>query len=374
MSNFKRIKRHLKALKDDPRLGGVTPESMARFRAQIQEAIGEPEVPTPSLSVMYWEFFKSNTFQYLSKPVIAGAFSVVVIASGWLTTVRASDSLPGETLYSVKMITERAQLRLASLDRKAVLHTEFAGRRLQEASELRADQDTSNDDLVHGALEAYKQEVASAATNLRQLKDEGDEAVLATATSVQQNLQAIDTTIDQAAADSSTAQASQDAIEAKEAANVVSNVATDVVVEVHEEQPDDASAQEVKQMFKDKLGKIEARQRFDVARIQVIRQALVDKSLDFGDFTLPTSNQLSAYEYTITSADLELSRIMNMFAAGGYRNAFQGLQAIDTTLLEVEAELAQLEMVIMTAKAQVPAPQPDTTESNLETQTTTDSL
>lgn len=341
--------RHLKANKHHPQLGGLDSDSMTRLRSRLQDAIGEPEV-TPSVSVMYWEFIKSNTFQYLSKPVIAGAFSFVVIASGWLTTVRASDSLPGETLYSVKMISERAQLRLASLDRKAVLHTEFAGRRLQEAGELRDDQDSSNDNLVHDAMEAYKQEVASAADNLRQLKDEGDESTLATATSVQQNLQAIDTTIDQVAADSATAEASQEAFAAKEATKAVSDIATNVVVEVHEEQQTDLSEDELKNLFKDRLGQIAARQRFDLERIKVIRTALSDKTIVYVEGTVPKIAELNTFEYLIVSFDEDLNVIMNNFAAGGYRSAFASLQEIDRALLETESELARIEITIMDAK------------------------
>ena len=45
---------------------------------------------------------------------------------------------------------------------------------------------------------------------------------------------------------------------------------------------------------------------------------------------------------------------MNSFAAGGFRTAFATLQEIDTSLLAIEAQLAQIEITIMNARAQPP--------------------
>ena len=348
---MKNLKTTFQAHKHHPALGGMSDAAFARVRARVQEAVASE--PTPSVASMYMEYLKWNASQYISRPVVAGAFSLVMVAGGWITTVRAADSLPGETLYSVKMITEKTQLKLASLDRRAVLHTEFAGRRLQEASDLAA-HDDSNAPLVRETIEAYKQEVASAGENLRQLKDAGDATALATATSVQQNLQAIDTSIDEVVAESSTPEATQDALTAKEVTKEVSNVATTVAVEVHEEEQSELSAHELKQMFKSELGQIEARQRFDLERIEVIRAALHDDTINYEGFTVPTDDELLAFEYPIVAIDSQLSQAMSNFAAGGYRTAFETLQAIDGSLLEIEAQLAQVEITIMTARTQVP--------------------
>ncbi len=349
-----KLLKQLKSLKHDPQFGGMDQAANAESWKRISAAISSDdrfEVVPVAAGASYGFWVLS---EYISKPVMAGAFSVAVIASGWMTTVRASDSLPGETLYSVKMITERTQLKLASLDRKAVLHTEFAGRRLQEASDL---QEESTDDLVSAplvreAIEAYKQEVASAGENLRQLKDEGGETALATATSVQQNLQAIDTNIDSVASESGSVETTQDALDAKVVTQEVSQVATTVAVEVHEEDQSELSANELKQMYKTQLGEIEARQRFDLERIDVIRAALADEAVSYEGFTIPTSDELLAYEYPIVAVDSLLSQSMNNFAAGGFRSAFATLQEIDSSLLGIEAELAQIEITIMTARQQ----------------------
>ncbi len=353
----KSLLKQFKRFKHDPRFGGMDEAAKSASWAKIAAAIGVDDEPVEQPALQGVSYGTWLLTQYLSKPALVGTFSVVVIASGWLTTVRASDSLPGDALYSVKMITEKAQIKLASLDRRAVLHTEFAGRRLQEASDLQ-DESTNEAEsapLVREAIEAYKQEVASAGENLRQLKDEGGETALATATSVQQNLQDIDTSIDAVVAESVSAEATQDALDAKEVTKVVSEVATTVAVEVHEEDQSDLSAYELKQMFKSELGQIEARQRFDLERIEVIRAALADEAIAYEGFVVPTADELLAFEYPIVAVDSLLSQAMNNFAAGGFRSAFEKLQEIDTSLLAIEAQLAQIEITIMEARAQTPA-------------------
>ncbi len=350
---MKSLKAKMKALKREPRLGAMSEASFQKIRARLHEAI--EETPTPSVSEMYFEYLKWHMAQFLSKPVMAGAFSLVIVAGGWITTVSAADSLPGEKLYSVKMLTEKAQLKLASLDRRAVLHTEFAGRRLQEATDLQGAEDNSqNAELVRNAIEAYKQEVASAGDNLRQLKDEGGESALATASSVSQNLQDIGAAIDQVVADSASAEATQDVLVAKEITSEVSEVATTVVMEVHEEQQSALSERELKEMFKTELGQVEARQRFDLERIEVVRAALADTSITYDGLTVPTSEQLIGYEYPIVAVDSLLSQAMSSFAIGGFRTAFATLQTIDSSLLDIEAELAQIEIMIMNARIQTP--------------------
>lgn len=354
-----KVLKQLKSLSHDSRFGGMDQTAKTASWARIAEAIG---AETKSVAVattvggIDFEYLKWNFSQHISRPALAGAFSVVMVAGGWMTTVNAANSLPGDTLYSVKMITEKTQIKLASLDRKAVLHTEFAGRRLQEATDLQAvsTHDPESALLVHDTIEAYKQEVASAGLSLRQLKDEGSETTLATASSVQQNLRVADTAIDTVVAESDSVEATQEALAAKEVTNEVNQVATTVAVEVHEEQLTEMSAQELKQMFKSQLGLIEARQRFDIKRLDVIRLALANDSLVFTGLTVPTADELLSYEYPVVAIDSLLSQAMNNFAAGGFRTAFETLQTIEASLLEVESKLAPIEITIMDARAQTP--------------------
>lgn len=74
------------------------------------------------------------------KPVtaIAGILIVVLLAGGG-TAYAAQGSLPGDTLYPVKLLTENAQTTLALRPEKKVeLEVNFANRRLEELQKLQA--------------------------------------------------------------------------------------------------------------------------------------------------------------------------------------------------------------------------------------------
>jgi hypothetical protein len=71
--------------------------------------------------------------------VIVAIFAFLVAGTG--TVAAASDSLPGDTLYAVKLATERVQLAFTFSDTgKAKLEAKFAGRRAEEMARI-ADRD-----------------------------------------------------------------------------------------------------------------------------------------------------------------------------------------------------------------------------------------
>lgn len=76
--------------------------------------------------------------QYVFRPALITFLIIGVISTGWIASVSASmNSLPGDTLYSLKIATERAQLVMAAgANNKAKLQVEFAGRRLEEVSKI----------------------------------------------------------------------------------------------------------------------------------------------------------------------------------------------------------------------------------------------
>ena len=354
----KHLIQQLKRLKDDPRYKS-SEEVLERNWAKIAEAIGPSANENPGLMATLPSYGTWLINQYISRGAVAGAFSLLIIAGGWMTTVRAADSLPGETLYSVKKLSEKAQLRLASFDRRAVLHTTFAERRIQEAADLHAtgNQNPEKASLVKEALEASKQEIASAKQDLQSLNASGNAQTLATAISVQANLQNLEVRLDDVVADGGATETAEDALAVKELSKEASDVATDVAVEVHEEQQTEDSAHEITGLFKKTLGEIEARQRFDLQRVQVIRAALNDGSINYDGLVIPDNDDLLAHEHTISVVEDTLSRAMDTFAAGGYRSAFDALKEVDTALLKLEVDLAQMEITIMNARAQTPPPE-----------------
>ncbi len=83
----------------------------------------------------------------------------VVIGTGAGITFASQAALPGEILYPIKIVSEKARIALTvSDDEKARLHFEFSSKRLDEVAELAKDS-TSDPKLAEIAIEGYKKEL-----------------------------------------------------------------------------------------------------------------------------------------------------------------------------------------------------------------------
>jgi hypothetical protein len=69
---------------------------------------------------------------------LAPLLAAALVVSGFGVTAASAASLPGDPLYGVKRTTETVQLELTPLSGQAVIHTRFAGRRLDELQALAA--------------------------------------------------------------------------------------------------------------------------------------------------------------------------------------------------------------------------------------------
>lgn len=69
-------------------------------------------------------------------PIIIPILIAAILAGGGVTAVQAQDSLPGQTLYPVKMATEKIQLAFSNQEGDVKLHTKFASKRIQEIEKL----------------------------------------------------------------------------------------------------------------------------------------------------------------------------------------------------------------------------------------------
>jgi hypothetical protein len=79
-----------------------------------------------------------NIFKLILKPIpiIAGIIIVALLAGGG-TTLASQSSLPGDTLYPVKLVTENVQTAMAfNPEKKVELEAKFANRRLEEIQKL----------------------------------------------------------------------------------------------------------------------------------------------------------------------------------------------------------------------------------------------
>jgi len=70
-------------------------------------------------------------------PIVIGAIIVALLAGGGGTAYASQSSLPGDALYSVKLMTEDVQTAVAwNPEKKVEMETKFANRRLEEIKKL----------------------------------------------------------------------------------------------------------------------------------------------------------------------------------------------------------------------------------------------
>ena len=366
---MKTLKSYFASLRASKRFGAVSADRENDLRAKVFARIGEYErsagysfaAPNAEKAVAafrpdYATYFFQN---FISKPVVASAASFVILAGGWLTTVSAADSLPGDTLYNVKLITERAQLKLASLDQRAELHTEFAERRLQEVNALQeaAKNEPERATLIRQTVNAYQEQLASATQDLRQLQQENESQAVAVASSVREQMDAI------------TASLPEEVVDVDNATQEAQQAATNVAVEIHEKTPSELSKREIEAMFKRDLGDVEARQTLLLNRMLRIESLLVQEKTYLAQqgVVVMQKTELAAMQEDVEEMSLQISSITSGFVAGGYRTALDNLQKIKTDFHAYEVKLTEVEFNLTQALAQKPKP-----EAEIETQTVPD--
>jgi hypothetical protein len=108
--------------------------------------------------------------------VIVASVVLVILVAGGGTVAAASDSLPGETLYPVKLATERVQLAFTFSDvGKAKLHAKFAGRRVEEMARIVERGDLERVEGLLSRFNAHLRNIEGWAAKVKQ-GEPGDEA------------------------------------------------------------------------------------------------------------------------------------------------------------------------------------------------------
>jgi len=111
-----------------------SPEFIQRARKRLLEVMQPSVAPTERRGMDIFGWLKPLALA--RRPIIA-VIIVALLAGGGTTAYAAQGSLPDDTLYPVKMVTEKARLVLTPSDAgKAGLHIAFAGRRVQEMAEM----------------------------------------------------------------------------------------------------------------------------------------------------------------------------------------------------------------------------------------------
>lgn len=368
---MKNLKNILAPLKDLPAYGGQSSERANAIKERIFSNIAKYESSLGRESAAFVDSPRSIKFDfgfyllksYVSTPVVASVLALVIVGStGSATLAAAGRSLPGDTLYNVKIVSEQAQLKLSSLDKRAVLHTEFAGRRLQEATDLQTNASSNPETaaLVESTLNAASLEIASAVADVQELQATTDDAqaALTVAATVQEKIDDLDDSISSAGELAETPAAVEEVANVQTAVDEASETATTVVVQAHESQPTALSEREVKAMFKRMMGELSGRQSFDEHRISTMKSVLSEKNDDLVTLETISVKDLTVRLESAQGTLWEISQLIDdctsMFVAGGYRTAFEKLRVADTQLRDIESELADIEFAIIDAVKAIP--------------------
>jgi hypothetical protein len=108
----------------------VRPDFKARVRYEVQSRAAAAGLRTQGKGTPFWGWVPRWA-------VVVAAVFLVVLVAGSGTVAASSDTVPGDTLYSVKTTTERVRMFFAFSDTaKAKLEAGFAGRRVREMARM----------------------------------------------------------------------------------------------------------------------------------------------------------------------------------------------------------------------------------------------
>ncbi len=164
-------------------LGTPNNEWVKEFRSTLMMQAKNTVVNEPRSSAFSKNIFEIIAFIFPKEQLRFAARSATVLAlvmglvfSGSITTVSAAlNSIPGDFLYPLKLMTEGAQVRLANNDtEKAELHVEFASRRVQEVVKINENEEDLGDNKARTAVavEGFKQEMVTVNQYMEQSEPE----------------------------------------------------------------------------------------------------------------------------------------------------------------------------------------------------------
>lgn len=337
-------------VKNTPEMGGgFSSTDLKKSKARLWKDLGWDQPVLTKYTVadyigyVRWEF--NNAFM---RPLAMTAGAAGLLLSGWVTTAAASNSLPGDILYPVKLAGERVQIRFAGSTQDRIrLHTRFAERRLQEAIEITsgtAAQKTANMVTVIAGL---KGELDSAHGELADLETVDPKGAAALTAILSRKTDALSALAQQTATDAP-ADAKKEAEEVKDTVKQAETQTVNALVRSFESSQEPVSGLELSQSFQREYQQATTRLSLSRARLATLRLASNGlESKAAADLQTFVTGSLVA----IQGFDRSLADAMNIMAAGGYRRAFAILQQADAVLDEREPLIAQKEIDLTTLRS-----------------------
>ena len=146
------------------------------------QIMGEELETTKSLGIL--DVFPRFIFQYKFAFATLSVFCVLIG-----TFVFAQNALPGDTLYSVKRITEKGKMLLASENEKPNIKFRLVNKRLEELNNIAQ---TNQVKKLAPAIQEFQANVSRAAKDLAQAKQPDVKQIIDTTKKIEENKQKIE--------------------------------------------------------------------------------------------------------------------------------------------------------------------------------------
>ncbi len=337
-------------VKNAPELGGgFSSADLARSRERLCRDLNVPASTLEPHRYAVWEYLAYLRFEaqrLVLRPLAATAGVAGLMFTGWVATVSAGTSLPGDMLYPVKIASERIQLSLASTSgQRLKLHAEFAEHRLQEAVDLTSSKDPSRQDRLKTTVADFKDELNSAHGELSGLQKGAAKDVIAGAAALSRKTAALSSLIDQAPP-STSSDVKGEVAHVREAVKDSQEKTVGTLVQTFETTQEPASAEELKHNFQTMYQHIQNRLVLDINRLATLRVVARRLPAEVGTAT----TAFAAIAHAKLLQEKPLATAMDIMAAGGYRRAFELIQGIDAALDQVEQDIAQKEIELTTGQ------------------------
>lgn len=344
-------------------------------------------------------FLPRQIINYGVRPVLSLASIVGLLFGGWITGVSASySSLPGDTLYSVKLATENVRTTVASKPQSVKLHVEFAGRRAEEVRQIV----TSNlskpekEQKVQEAVDHLKSDMNQAKTAMDEIKK--DQTITSSATiidvakAVDQKTNEIQKNLDQSKVELAkdtlvTVQSSPAQEQVKQATAITLDTgvkAVEILVEKHNEDNNSVLAQDVKtavdnklKTLEDKVGSIENQMtqvtNSTTTAVGAIQQSDAKNKADKVKLVEPVKETTDAAKVSISQAKDELSKdnlgaAMDKIKEGSALTLAAEVKADATKILVVPVSVVTSTVEKTNTAAVVPAPDASDVKAPISTQ------
>lgn len=196
----------IRSLKGTNHTANPDSEWVAASRSRLLQHIDRTteEIPTRVFSLVHlWSALSLILPQRTVYAVVRPAFIFVICFSlgtaGWITTVSASlESLPGDTLYAVKLATEHTQVAVVQAMKGNAASTElrlsFVTRRVDEVNKVIAAPAANEDERkvrVDQAVENLKTEVQTVSVQLQEVKQNNPAAAVHVAQLIDRKVEVI---------------------------------------------------------------------------------------------------------------------------------------------------------------------------------------